>query len=179
MLEDLRRKYREMLAMRLAHDAGDDPAARVRARMAGLALHFPGALREIDDLELDEIRRRIGALEAVLHENAEVERWMSAVALFHVLARGALCAKRWLAGRRHLDAEVERAYAAAVPTLAFPQDAGQWINDLPSIASPPRGRVTDLVMIRIGALLGTDAREARVLVFGVPRRDRKPAGARE
>ena len=73
---------------------------RARERMAELAARFPGALREIDDLELGIIRDRIGQLEAVLHGGGRVERWMEAVGLFHALARGALRAKRWLAGRK-------------------------------------------------------------------------------
>src|ERR1700730_14264997 len=104
-LQDLRSKYATMLAMRLAHDAGGEDEADVRRRLARLASRFPGALREIDDLDLDEIRRRLGALDAVLEGRGEVEPWMEAIVLFHALARGALCAKRWLAGRKRVDAE--------------------------------------------------------------------------
>jgi hypothetical protein len=172
-LEDLRRKYAQMLAMRLVHQAGDEDVRETRVRMAALSLRFPGALRELDDLELREIRRRIAALDVVVGEGGEVERWMEAVALFHALARGALCAKRWLARRKRVDAEVECAYTAAVSGFEFPEDARGWASDLARIASPPRGRVTDLVFARLAHELGTSERTARRLVFGEPRRERR------
>jgi hypothetical protein len=167
-IEDLRSKYLEILALRL--EAGDE---RMRVRMARLAHRFPGALRELDDLELHEIRRRALAVDAVLRDEQVAERWMEAVALFHALARGALCAKRWLLGCKHVDAEVERAFAASVTELPFPDDARAWSRDLAPIASPPRGRVTEAVFARIALQLGTTESEARHLVFGIPRRERR------
>ena len=171
-LEGLRYKYAEMLAMRAAD--GSEPAdePRVQARMARLSSRFPGALREIDDLELSEIRLRIAAIDVVLLDRAEAESWMEAVALFHALARGALCAKRWLAKRKRVDAEMERAYVAASAALAFPEDARRWCADLPRIASPPRGRLLDVIFARLAEELGVSERVARALVFGLPRRER-------
>jgi hypothetical protein len=176
-LEDLRHKYLEILAMRSAH-AAHATEAEARARMAALASRFPGALRELDDLELAEIARRSAALDAVLDATGQVEGWMEAVALFHALARGALCAKRWLLGRKHVDVALERAYDAAVSALAFPEDARAWSSELARIASPPRGRVTDAVFARVALQLGTSERQARFLVFGVPRRERALARRR-
>ncbi len=164
-MEGLRSKYLEILAIRLEADPEDD-AATMRKRMADLASRFPGALRELDDLELSEIRRRAAALGGVLRDGTGIERWMEASVLFHGLARGALCAKRWLSGRRDVDAEVERAFAVSVTELAFPDDARAWVRDLACIASPPHGRVTDAVFSRVALLLGTTEREARSLVFG-------------
>jgi hypothetical protein len=172
-LEGLQVKYAEMLAMRVASKAPGKSERQIRARMADLSHRFPGALREIDDLEMDEIKRRVAALESALHEGGEVERWMEAVALFHTLARGALCAKRWLGRRKHVDAEVERAFAAAVSDLSFPEDARGWIGDLARIASPPRGRLTDLLFARMAREMGIPERDTRLLVFGVPRRERR------
>jgi len=140
--------------------------------MGRLSSRFPGALREIDDLELTEIRRRIAAIDRALQREEQAETWMEAVALFHSLARGALCAKRWLGKRKHVDADVERAYAAAAPSFAFPKDARLWTRDLARIASPPRGRILDVVFARIAQELSIGEREARFLVFGVSRRER-------
>jgi hypothetical protein len=167
---ELRHKYAEMLAMRLAHARGEDHDAR--ERMAALASRFPGALREIDDLELDEIRRRIDALDSVTRAQVEPEMWMDAIAMFHTLERGALCAKRWLAGKKRVTAEHELAFRTALASLPWPEDARAWQGHLREIAHPPRGRLTDLVFARIAQSLGTSAREARRLVFGVPRRER-------
>ena len=161
-----------MLAMRVVHAAGDEDVAAVRALMAALAARFPGALREIDELPLEEIRRRIAALDAVLADSAEVEPWMEAIALFHAMARGALAAKRWLGGRKRLDASVKRRFSAEVESLPFAQDARTWADELALIASPPRGRVLDSVFARLARTMGTSDRAARRLVFGPSRRER-------
>jgi hypothetical protein len=174
-LEELLSKYAEMLAMRLAEEL--EPAERpsereVRHRMMALASRFPGALREIDGLELREIRARVDKIAAVLSGESAAESWMEAVMLFHQFARGALCAKRWLGGRKHVDAEVERAYALQLATLPFPEDAREWAAELAQIAAPPQGRVTHLVFVRVARSLGTSEHEARRLVFGPAIRDR-------
>ncbi len=172
-LVELRGKYAQMLAMRVAHASGDEDAAEARARMAEVASRFPGALREIDDLELAEIHRRIEALDDVVQARQEVEAWMEAVALFHAMARGALCAKRWLGRRKRVDVEVERAFERGLSSLLFPEDARGWSGELARIASPPGGRVMDVVFARLARELGMSERATRRLVFGVPRRERR------
>jgi hypothetical protein len=164
-LEELRAKYAEMLAMRLEHASGAEDPAAVRRRMGTLAARFPGALREIDDLELEEIQRRIAALDDVLAERRPADAWMEAVALFHALARGALVAKRWLAGRKRVDARTEAAFAESLSELPFGRDAGAWGGELARVASPPGGRLTALVFVRLARVLGVSEREARRLVF--------------
>ncbi len=171
-LEELRGKYAEMLAMRVAHRAGDEDPDEARERMAALAARFPGALREIDDLELAEIRKRIEALDAVLAGDQQVDPWMEAVALFHALTRGALSAKRWLGGRKDVDASVQGRFTLAAGELPHGEDTRAWAADLALVASPPRGRLTDVVFARLARTLGVPEREARRLVFGVPRRER-------
>jgi hypothetical protein len=171
-LQQLRDKYVTMLAMRRRHDAGTEDASDVKREMAQLAARYPGALREIDDLELSEIEARVAALDAAIAGHREAEPWMQAAARFHELARGALCAKRWLGGRRRVDAAVERAFLAVLPELAFPEEARSWAGELAGLAAPPRGRVTDAVFARVGRELGLSERAARRLVFGEPRRER-------
>lgn len=170
-LEELRGKYDAMLAMRLLHESGEEDAAEVRGQMAELAARFPGALREIDDLELDVLRKRIAALDAVIEGGSPVERWMEAVALFHRFARGVLWAKRWLGGRKSVDETVRREFASYA-SVDGASDALAWAADLQRVAAPPRGRLTDLVFARVAESLGTTEAEARHLVFGVPRRKR-------
>lgn len=175
-LEQLRAKYGEMLSMRLAHESGSEDEADARERMAELASRFPGALREIDDLELDAIRARIAHLDRVLRDDAAgdepVEPWMEAVVLFHGLARGALWAKRWLAGRKSVDPSTASAYETAASRVGVGVEALAWSDDLAAIAAPPRGRVMDLVFARVARILGTTEKEARLLVFGRPRNQR-------
>ena len=168
-LEELHSKYAEMLAMRLAEEVA--PAERpdegeVRLRMMALAARFPGALREIDALELREIRARMDKLATVLSGESAVESWMEAIILFHRFARGALCAKRWLRGCKRVDDEIVRKYAAQVETLSFPDDARGWATDLAHVAAPPHGRVTHLVFARVARSLGMSESQARRLVFG-------------
>jgi hypothetical protein len=174
-IEELRDKYVTMLSMRVEHERGEEREGEPRRRMAELAARFPGALREIDDLELEQIRARIAALEAVLGGEQPAEPWMEAIARFHALARGALCAKRWLAGRKRVDRRTEAAFAEAVEGLAFPDDARAWAGQLAEVAGPPRGRVMDVVFARVARELGMTERGARRLVFGVPRRERRRA----
>ncbi len=172
---DLRAKYEEMLRLRLLHASGDEPDPR-RA-MAALAGRFPGALREIDELPLDEIRGRIEALRAAEGDRSRVVPWMRATSRFHALTRGALCAKRWLGGRKTADVA---AFARDLETLCYADDARVWAGDLAKIAAPPRGRITDLVFARIALELDVPEEDARTLVFGASRRTRlsssKPAG---
>ena len=169
-LEELRAKYAEMLAMRVARGVGEREA---RARMARLAARHPGALREIDDLELDEIRRRIDALEAVLERGTPAQPWMEAVALFHELSRGALAAKRWLAGARDVSGSTRERFERERHALAFPAEAGAWTGHLEALARPPRGRVVDLVFARLAVRLGVPEAAARTLVFGAGSRARR------
>ncbi len=172
-LVELRDKYATMLAMRRRHDAGEEDARVVRREMAQLAARHPGSLREIDDLSLGEIARRVAALEEVLSGERKVESWMSAAARFHSLTRGALCAKRWLGRRRAVDEDLERAYESAVASFPFPADARQWSGALQELAAPPRGRITDVVFARVASELNVSEAAARELVFGVPRRHRR------
>lgn len=168
-LDALRGKYATMVALRVERM----PADEMRRQMAELALRFPGALRELDDLELGEIRRRVERLDEVLAGMVQPEPWMEAVALFHALTRGALVVKRWLGGRKRVDAALARRFAAEHADLPFADDARSWAEELAGIASPPRGRVTDAVFARLARTLGVAERQARRLVFGVPRRERR------
>jgi hypothetical protein len=173
VLDALRVKYVEMLAMRVEDAAAQQETERVRPRMAELASRFPGALREIDELPMDEIRSRIAVLEQALAGARQVEPWMTAMARFHALTRGALCAKRWLAGRKQVDAQTEDAFERAADTLRFPVEARLWTHELAALANPPRGRVTDAVFERLAQELDTTAAALRRLVFGTPRRERR------
>jgi len=172
-LRDLASKYEEMLRLRLEDEAGvgGDP----RRRMVGLAVRFPGALREIDELPLEAIRARIAALVEAAHGTGVVEPWMAVMVRFHALLRGALCAKRWLAGRGEVDAATASAFDDEADGLCFAEEARAWREDLARVAKPPRGRVTDLVFGRIAEETALTEEEARRLVFGFSRKRRAPA----
>ena len=172
-LAALREKYQQIAALREARarartepgSAEPDPG---RA-LAALSARFPGALRELDELPLSTVYDRIAALRDAEADPRRTEPWMSAQILFHAAARGALAAKRWLAGRRHVDDAMRAAFLRESAGLPFPEDARAWAPELDRVARPPRGRLTLLVHARVGAALGIDAREARRLVFGSAR----------
>jgi hypothetical protein len=145
--------------------------------MAALASRFPGSLREIDELPLEAIAARVSELRAC--ERGEGESapapapWMEASHAFHSLTRGALCAKKWLAGRKEIDDDVRAAFDREVATLCWADEARAWGAHLARLAAPPRGRVTELVYEQMSAILGVSSDEARILVFGTPRRLRR------
>ena len=147
----LREKYEEMLRLRLEPSRGDP-----RRAMAALASRFPGSLREIDELPLETIAARVRELRASEH-GAPPARWMEATHLFHAWTRGALCAKKWLAGRKAIDAELRATFEREAAALCWGDDAIAWRDALERLASPPRGRVTELVYERMGAHLGVSA----------------------
>ena len=165
-IKALRAKYEEMLRLRL-DTSGADP----RRAMAALASQFPGALREIDDLPVDALRARTREL-ADAEAGGSVALWMEAIHLFHVLTRGALCAKKWLGGRKVVDAAARPDFEREAGALCWGADALLWGADLARLASPPKGRVTELVYEAIGARLRVTAGDAKLLAFGVPRRQR-------
>jgi hypothetical protein len=167
-LRALRDKYERMLRLRQLHArAKEDPdfvEPDPRTAMADLARLYPGALREIDELPLDVIRARIDDLSAAEHDRSRVAAWMNAHATFHRLARGALAVKRWLAGRP-LTPELSRTFGTALATMPGSEDARSWAGDLAAIARPPRGRVMELVYVRLARELALDVSEARAAVL--------------
>ncbi len=158
-------KYERIVALRVLHDrAKRDPSFEEpdpRAEMAALSRAWPGALRELDEMPFDDLRARIERLEDARRDPARIERWMIAQDAFHRHARGALAAKRWLRKRKRVTAEE----AAAFRRSASP-DARSWADALALVASPPRGRLMDLVHARVAEEIGTSVAEARRLVFG-------------
>jgi hypothetical protein len=174
-LEDLLCKYEEMLRMRLEDEAhpGGDP----RREMAKLAERFPGALREIDEAPLERIRERVDALRGCLSDGALPEPWMHPTARYHRLTRGALSVKRWLGKRHRVGEEIVQSFEAELTRVLFPEDARLWTGRLDAIASPPRGRVTDVVFARLADELGVTVHAARALVLG-PTRSRRGSSQR-
>ncbi len=163
-LRALRHKYAVIVELRLEHAAGTEDPEAIRSRLAALARQFPGALREIDQLMLEDLHARIADLDAVIAREGAPAPWMTAIALFHQLFRGALCAKRWMSTVGTAAEDARRAFEADLPSLAYPEDARAWLDELDAIASPPRGRLADLVLARIANAMAITAEEARALV---------------
>jgi len=150
-------KYEAILRLRTT------PIAAPRAAMIALAEKFPGALRELDEMPESEVNRRIAELKQMAVDAAP--RWAVAIALFHRETRGALCAKKWLGKRRAVTPDMVAMFEAEAGSLCFAEEANGWKSDLSKLASPPRGRVTDLVYERIAAELAVTVEEAKSLAF--------------
>jgi hypothetical protein len=161
--EELLRKYREIVRLRQAAPDEDPKEA-----MAALAREFPGSLREADNLPMRELERRVEALEAMQGGTRLPETWMLAVSRYHRLTRGALVIKRWLKGRKVLDATITDELLGALSTLPFPGDTRLWSDDLAAVARPPAGRLTHLVLERLGEELELTLSEVRTLLFSLP-----------
>jgi len=160
----LLRKYEELLRLRQEGGPDSQTESDPRPALAALAAEFPGALRELDQLPLSDLEARIAALRSVVRGEEGPGPWMAVQARFHHLMRGALLAKRWLGGRRLVDVAVLDRFRTELPS-----QAGIWAKDLAHIAAPPRGRVVELVLIRVAEELGVDVLLARRLMFGSER----------
>jgi hypothetical protein len=167
-LRQLHVKYTELV--RLRRLAASDPSHDPKLDLAALARSFPGALREIDLLPQDVLDARLSLLEKVLNGSADEAPWMEASVLFHSLLRGALAAKRFLAGRKAIDEATRAAFVALAATESAPEELLAWQDALADVAEPPRGRVLDLVFVRLAGALGTTDDEARALVFSKNRK---------
>ncbi len=153
-LAALRAKYEEMRALRQGNPRHPEGGAlALKQQLASLAARFPGALREIDELPLAEIDRRIEALEQAERDPAATVTWMHAMTRFHALLRGALFAKRSLASEPEAHSD-------------WPDEALAWEDALTRIRRPPEGRLMELVYERLAEELATTPRAAKALVFG-------------
>jgi hypothetical protein len=167
-LRALRDKYEQMLCLRRLHARAKEEPDFIepdpRPAMVALARRYPGALREIDVLPIADIEHRIAELHAAEADASRIATWMNAQAEFHRLARGALAVKRWLAGRS-LTPEIDEAFAAALSAMPERDDVLPWKDDLAALASPPRGRVMELVFVKLASVLGVELSEARRAVL--------------
>ena len=66
----------------MAHAAGREDPLAVRPRLVNLAREFPGALREIDQLALHELHRRIAELDSVLAGESPHAPWALGIIAF-------------------------------------------------------------------------------------------------
>lgn len=158
----LHRKYAEILRLRRA--ATSSPEHDPRLELAALAREFPGALREIDVLALGEIEARLVALQRV-EQGGPILPWMTAVARFHELMRGALVTKRWLSQSRGRHGDRGR-FEAEIVGLPFGAEALVWASSLARVARPPRGRLSHLVLEKLAEDLGLALSEAQALTLG-------------
>jgi hypothetical protein len=164
-LRALRDKYIEIKRLRDEAAAGLD--ADPRREMAALASRFPGALRECDELPIDEIERRLAVLQRALDEREPAPEWVALQISYHGWMRAALRIKRMAAGRGAADApavlhELAQSYRPAPdePPLAHFDEAA-----IIAILEPSDGRLNPWVYDRVAAQHGVPPARVRLALF--------------
>jgi hypothetical protein len=145
----LARKYEVLAKMR--RDRARDGSIAARAELRALAREFPGSLRELDTVPLDEIDRRTQALREAARGATGVDAWMIWMSAYHATMRDALFVKARVARAPALSDDLARAVAeTATAHLGHPIDE----TFVRAVASPPRGRLNAFVFDRLGQGFG-------------------------
>jgi hypothetical protein len=154
------RKYRTLAVLR--RDKERDGKVAPPSALRELSREFPGALRELDTLPLDEIDRRVTALDRAGEGAAPLETWMTWMTAYHATMKAALLVKARVARRPGLDtAAVEELAAATSEKSGVVVDAAF----VRAVASPPGGRLNRAVFERLGAEFGAAADEMWEVLF--------------
>lgn len=161
----LREKYLEIRRLRVEHAAGLE--ADPRRELAALARRFPGALRELDELPMPEIERRLLALDTIVERGAEVPEWVRLQIGYHGLMRAALRIKRFARGRTGADADnvLAELRACYVPASDEPALASFDRAALYAILEPEQGRLNPWVFARVAELYGVPPERVRFALF--------------
>jgi hypothetical protein len=167
-LARLSAKYRALGDLRRARDRGEPIPERGVFR--ALAAEFPGALNELDNLPLEEIDRRLAALERAAG-GGEAEPWMAWMGAYHGLMRAALYVKIRVARAAAISAEEAAGLAAKAGAHAGVDVDAAFVR---AVMNPPGGRLNRVVMGALEARFGVGAGEIRGALF--PRRGAAGAG---
>ena len=133
-------KYRELLRMRLARAEAAPEIARRDMRL--LAERFPGALRELDGLPLDEVQARLGALEQAALGATDVPAWAVWLASYHGWLRAALRIRRLAGGCRDAGVVRQRLLEQYVPEPSGPDLARFDLAVVAGVLQPSHGRLS-------------------------------------
>lgn len=154
-LHALARKYALLDELRRRHD--EEPPSE----LVPLAREFPGSLRELDRLPLEEIERRSVMIELALG-GGPVEALLEYVSQYHALMRTALCIKRSLSGRRNVTSE-EAARLAESATVELGVQCE--VELVLEVVNPPGGRLNEVVLARMSRTYGIESSRLRALLF--------------
>jgi hypothetical protein len=164
-LAALREKYREIKRLRDEHASGlaRDPKARMKA----LALRFPGALRELDELPMEMVELRLATLDSLVAGAEATPDWVRLQIDYHGLMRAALRIKRMARLERG-----DRAGAILSQLASGCVDAGDPPHpvrfdraEIEAVLKPEGGRLNPWVYARVAALHGVDAESVRRALF--------------
>jgi len=158
-------KYREIKRLRDEHARGDeqDPRPQMRA----LAARFPGALRELDELPMEEIEARLARLHDVLARAQPAPEWVVLQLGYHGWMRAALRIKL-IARRRdctHVDAVLAELPQSYRPEPHDPPLASLDRAAVSAILEPLDGRLNPWVYARVAAAAGVEPDVVRRALF--------------
>jgi hypothetical protein len=158
-------KYREIKRLREEHVHGEpaDPRPRLRA----LAARFPGALRELDELPMEEIDARLAMLVGASERAEPVPAWVALQLAYHGWMRAALRIKRIARGR---GADHAVAVLAELPQRYRPEPhdpplASFDLAAVSAILEPADGRLNPWVYARVAAFAGVEPDAVRRALF--------------
>lgn len=156
-------KYESLCDLRQRQESSVAP----RAELVALAAAFPGALRELDCLPMEELERRRSMLRAVVEGRAQVERWMLLQIAYHGCMRAALRIRR-------LQLEQERS-GGAQPIMYERQPDEPALEsfdaqDLAAIRKPPGGRLNPWVLARVARDQAATVTSIEIALWAAPQR---------
>ena len=135
----LARKYWTMAELRRTQH--QTTGAEARGPLRVLSREFPGSLRELDLLPLDQIEARATRFERAA-EGGPIEPWMEWMMAYHATMRAALDVKRELGGRRSLSRSDAGVIAARTAPPGSVRVDAEFVL---AVAMPPRGRLNAIV----------------------------------
>jgi hypothetical protein len=154
-LSRLARKYERLIELR--REVSLHPPADLRS----LAAEFPGALRELDALTLEEIERRLSSVRRAL-DGEPTDALIEWLLEYHALMRTALLVKRRLRGERRPSSEAASRLAEALTAETGVPCSAELVSQ---VAAPPRGRLNELVLARLSRFSGRGPSELRAALF--------------
>jgi hypothetical protein len=149
-LTNLAAKYATL--SRLRRERASDGKLAERGALRALAREFPGSLRELDTVTLEEIERRERELRAA-SEGGPGEPWMAWMVAYHRTMRAALFVKARLARSGNEPGEIAALAALANRTLGLPIDE----DFVRAVGRPPGGRLNRVVFERLAVSFGEPA----------------------
>ncbi len=162
----LAEKYRTLAELRRERARG--AAVPERAVFKALADEFPGCLKELDTLPLEEIDARAAAL-ATAAAGGPILDWMAWLAGYHALLRAALRIRIRSTRSRAVDearavslADDAAAHSGAAVDVAFVR----------AVLRPPGGRINPVVFARLAHLHGAEAAAIKRALFPRARDER-------
>ena len=144
-----------------ARGAEIDPKGDMRR----LASAFPGALRELDGLSLQEIQYRLATLERVTTSPEAVPSWARFASDYHAWVRALLDLRSLLGDdRRDPDARV-RARERYRVQFAYATEFDFDETELDAVLTGEGGRMNPWIFARIAREYGTSARDVEDAIF--------------